>query len=106
MTVIVCIDSGRGIAFCGRRRCTDRGLAKRISEKFGDAYFDELSDPAPMIGRAERLVIYRWNRKYPADVYLTADPYDEGFRLSGISDFKGTSHDRITEEVWVRKTKE
>lgn len=50
--------------------------------------------------RADRLTVYRWNRAYPADVYCDIDW--EGWRLVESADFVGTSHDRITREVYER----
>ena len=59
----------------------------------------ELRDPAPLLERAGRLVVYRWNRLYPADRRLSLPP--AGWRLLSQSDFPGHSHPRITKEVYV-----
>ena len=48
------------------------------------------------------LIIYRWNRIYPYDMKLDVDPEKEGFRLFETKDFAGSSHNKITKEVWVR----
>lgn len=48
------------------------------------------------------LIIYRWNRKYPSDVKLTLDPLKCGFKLSSKKDFAGSSHEKITKEIYVR----
>ena len=61
--------------------------------------FVELRDPAPLLERAGRLVVYRWNRLYPADRRLPLPP--AGWRLLSQSDFPGRSHPRITKEVYV-----
>ena len=50
---------------------------------------------------AEELVLYRWNRHYPAD--LRFDVPLEDWRLTQVSEFVGTSHEKITREVYVRE---
>lgn len=51
--------------------------------------------------KIERLIVFWWNRKYPADLYLDLDLYD--WRLEETKEFAGFSHDKITEEIYVRK---
>ena len=51
--------------------------------------------------RVEELVLYRWNRDYPADVYLDWDL--SRFQVSGLREFPGTSHPNITRTIYVRK---
>lgn len=51
---------------------------------------------------ADRIVIYRWNRSYPGDVFWKADLTELGFSLAETSEFPGKSHDRITKEVYIR----
>ena len=50
--------------------------------------------------KPERIILYRWNRTYPADTYFDI-PLQE-WRLLSTSDFPGYSHARITEEVYIR----
>ena len=71
--------------------------------KDDDVCFIEDADPSVLYGKIDKLIIYRWNKKYPRDRRLTVVPYDEGMRLESIADFRGSSHDRITEEIWVRR---
>ena len=47
----------------------------------------------------DTLLIYRWNRRYPATRFFTLST--EGFRPAERTDFAGSSHDCITEERWV-----
>lgn len=51
------------------------------------------------------LILYRWNRHYPANVFFEADLKKEGFKLVSKRDFVGSSHERITEEIYQRMTK-
>ena len=56
----------------------------------------------PWLERMEGLVLYRWNRRYPADVYLDIRPEPPGWRLVSREEFSGSSHPRITKEVYQR----
>ena len=44
------------------------------------------------------LILYHWNRHYPADVWFTMQM--DGFTLMESSEFAGSSHEKITKEVW------
>ena len=52
---------------------------------------------------AEELLLYRWNRLYPADLTLNGTPVQWGYRLQDATDFAGTSHEKITRERYVKK---
>ena len=52
------------------------------------------------IPKITRLVIYRWNRSYPADIKLDIDAASLGMKLTHSIDFKGKSHEKITREIW------
>lgn len=45
-----------------------------------------------------RIVIYRWNRDYPADKFFNIDISDR--TLISTEEFAGSSHDKITKEVY------
>ncbi len=47
------------------------------------------------------LIIYKWNRDYPADRYLDI-PLDE-WELTSTVEFAGYSHEQITKETYSRK---
>lgn len=66
----------------------------------GELCFVETTDPAPWLERMEGLVLYRWNRRYPADLHCTLDL--EGFVLTERREFAGSSHECITREVYRR----
>ena len=53
--------------------------------------------------RADEIIIYRWNRHYPADVFCTDDPVAMGFSLYSIEEFPGSSHEKITEEKYRKQ---
>lgn len=50
--------------------------------------------------RIENLIVFRWDRKYPADVYLDLDLYS--WKLTRTEEFAGYSHEKITEEIYVK----
>ncbi len=133
MTLIICVDEGRGVTFFGKRQSADRAVRDRIISlaagapiymtgysasmfrgtaadvrvvddlsraPLGAVCFAESADLSAVSGKVSRLVLYRWNRKYPRDGAVNFYPFDEGLRLSSIKDFAGTSHDRVTEEIW------
>lgn len=50
--------------------------------------------------KMEALIVFRWDRKYPADVYLDLELYS--WKLTGTKEFSGYSHGKITEEIYVK----
>ena len=80
----------------------------RVSEDFllqagpGEVCFAEFPTLAQVLDRVEGILLYRWNRTYPADQYLDFDPAAAGFRLVSAGDFSGSSHTTLTKEVYTR----
>lgn len=64
----------------------------------GEYCFAEGEPVAPHLESLEEIVLYRWNRAYPANTFfdITIDTPD--WTLIGTRDFQGSSHDQITEE--------
>lgn len=52
--------------------------------------------------RAHKVILYKWNRRYPADRYFTLDLSGGAWELRQTADFKGSSHEKITKEVYER----
>ncbi len=71
-----------------------------LHAKARDYCFLECTDPAPYLAEADEVIIYRWNRRYPDDVCFTGSL--EGFRCVLTYDFAGSSHEKITKEVWQK----
>ncbi|MBR2877134.1 MAG: ribonuclease Z [Clostridia bacterium] len=61
-----------------------------------DICFIESIDFEKIRSRINKLIIYRWNRVYPADV--TFDP--SHFRLIETTEFIGSSHNSIKKEIY------
>lgn len=66
----------------------------------GEVCFLETEDPAAWADRAEGLIVYRWNRKYPAELYCTVRL--NHWTLERRAEFAGSSHEKITKEVYKR----
>ncbi len=66
------------------------------------AVFLEDRDALPYISRVEKIIIYRWDKVYPADRWLGFSPLDEGFRLSGKVKFSTEVHKDIVKEIYKR----
>ena len=63
--------------------------------------FAEFPPLAPALERIERLVLYRWDRVYPADQRLDLN-LERDFRLVSAQDFPGHAHQIVTKEVYQR----
>lgn len=50
--------------------------------------------------KIEQIIIYKWNRKYPADFYLDLNLSE--WKLTEQMEFTGKSHDKITREIYNR----
>ncbi len=69
--------------------------------KEGDFCFIE-QDISPYIEKVQEVILYQWNRKYPADVYFAIDLKNGEWQLEKSEDLKGFSHDKITKEVYKK----
>jgi len=85
---------------CGGHICVNDTFTALAAQE--DYCFVEDPDDLPAVDAVEELIIYRWNRTYPADVKFPLDRFTKTLRLSKCADFPGKSHDRITQEVYVR----
>lgn len=64
-----------------------------------DFCFVENSDPAPYREKIAGIILYRWNRRYPADIFFDVSLL-EGRNLIERTEFPGSSHEKITREVY------
>lgn len=67
----------------------------------GEFCFVENEQPGLYGDRIEQLVVYKWNRKYPADFFPDIDFHDWMLRES--TEFQGNSHEKVTKEIYDRK---
>ena len=54
------------------------------------------------ISRIDTLIVYNWNRLYPADLRFEIIPELFGFQKKSIFDFIGSSHEKITRELYEK----
>lgn len=80
----------------------------QIDEEFiqkagtGEFCFVENQKLADVEQRIEKLMVFRWNRVYPADQYLDLDITFGSWKVLEQMEFAGHSHEKITMEVYGR----
>lgn len=82
-----------------KRITADEDFIEKTGEN--EFCFIENQSVAEFAGRVEAIVLYRWNRRYPADVYFDIDL--NGWELTESKEFKGSSHEKITKEIYRMK---
>lgn len=129
MTLYLCLDDRNGLQFNHRRQSRDAAVLEDIrsqltgnllihpfSEKLireteipyvlppetAADFFAEDVPAEEMLKKTKKIVLYRWNRHYPSDVTWEPDLASMGFALTETIEFPGTSHEKITREVYVR----
>ncbi len=64
----------------------------------GDYCFVENEDITKHIQKIEKIILYRWNRRYPSDFKFALDLSD--WTMESTFEFAGSSHEKITEEIY------
>ena len=89
--------------------CRQKPRAKRMTMHPGamlmsaeDAYFNEFQDPSDMLQAASRVILFRWDKTYPADRHLPDLKASPDWRLVSVETFKGFSHEEIQEETYEK----
>lgn len=128
MKVIVCVDDRMGMTFNQRRLSQDHLLIKDVLtltngqvwmneyssslfqkkgivdndflKKSDDYCFVENVSIKPYLYKIDELIIYYWNRKYPADMYFDIDLSE--WKILDHIEFKGNSHEKILRERYVK----
>ena len=63
-------------------------------------FFAEAPVPTEIMEQAEKIYVFRWNRRYPS---LEQDRVNlDGYNKTIIAEFPGHSHDKITLEVYTK----
>ncbi len=124
MKLIVCVDRNNGLAFNHRRQSRDRAVTADIlayapvqiqeysiklfagspeKVKLCSDFPEEgvcFAERLPLPAAPETLIIYRWDRVYPADEFL---PYRlSEWKLCSSTELTGYSHERITKEIYTK----
>ena len=71
--------------------------------KSGDCCFVENRHLGGLEDKIEDIIIYHWNRVYPADLYFDIDLKTDKWELISTKEFRGKSHDKITKETYRHK---
>lgn len=71
--------------------CLIETWPEQLSEEFCEKY-------------VEALILYHWNRNYPADQFFNIDL--NKWQLDTVEEFVGTSHECIRKELYCKKTEE
>lgn len=66
-----------------------------------DYCFVENLSMTDYISKIKKLIIFKWNRVYPADMYF--DIPLNNWQMAGVEEFVGSSHELITKEEWVNE---
>ena len=66
----------------------------------GDFCLLETEDPADYAANLEELILFSWNRDYPADLHFTLDL--SGWKQVKTAEYAGSSHEKITETHYIR----
>ena len=66
--------------------------------------FVETDDILPYADKIQEIILFRWNRTYPADTFFKIPGHISDWHISVIDEFPGKSHKLITMESW-RKMK-
>ena len=82
---------------CERIRVSDDPL-KSCGD--GELAFIEHLPLLSHLSDIETLIVYRWNRLYPADKYLDIDI--SSFKLTLEYEFEGSSHEKITKGIYTK----
>ena len=108
---MVQMAGGRGLwmnHYSAGQFAQDDPAALRVDDDFlqkageGDFCFVENEALAPWEADLEKLVLFRWNRVYPADRYFDLDLTQGRWSLEDQEEFVGSSHEKITMEVYTR----
>ena len=121
MIVIVCLDDKNGMMFNHRRQSRDQAVTERIQKickgkivwmnSYSEKLYGSLEGAKAVVAddflslasgeKIEKMIIFGWNRTYPADVYLDLDL--SHWERKGRDEFHGSSHERMTEEIYERR---
>lgn len=58
----------------------------------------------PYFDKIERVILYKWNRTYPSDFCFDIDLSGCEWKLLSVMEFQGSSHEKITEEIYEHET--
>ena len=66
-----------------------------------DFCFLEQTDISQYADQVRGVILYKWNRAYPADVRFPRALFSHKWKLESVEEFPGYSHETITREVYT-----
>ena len=79
-------------------------IVENANECPSDAWlFIEDEDALTLTEKAEKIIIYNFNRIYPYDVRLNTDSLSGKFRVVSSMSFLGHSHEKITKTIYEKE---
>ena len=63
--------------------------------------FVEFCAPSAFEAKADKIILYRWNRRYQSDIKFDIDL--KSWKKLSEAEFSGSSHEKITKEVYTRE---
>jgi len=73
-----------------------------IFDSVSGVRFAEAGDFLGVMDKVEKLIVYKWNRRYPSDRKFPIDAYKSCMTLESTEEIEGSSHPCITREVYIR----
>ncbi len=67
-----------------------------------DFCFIENIKPSSLEEKADEIIIYHWNRMYPADEFFDIN-LEENWAFLSEYEFEGSSHEKITRRIYTKK---
>lgn len=80
--------------------CVDERFLELAGKK--EYCFVEAQNVTPYADSIEEIILFRWNRVYPADLRFPVELLERFQRKGEILTFPGNSHDRISMEVYAK----
>ena len=132
MKLIICLDDKNGMLFNKRRQSRDSVLNEKVisiaegSRLLMNAYSAKLfadfnvtvdedflclaekddfcfcEKAIDSLENVEKIYVFRWNRHYPSDTVFSFDLEKEGYSLESTEEFAGSSHDKITLDIYTK----
>ena len=105
MHLILCLDDRNGMTFNGRKQSRDRLVTENMEnlQQEGEYRYLEQWDDTIDLDEIDDIIVYRWNRKDPADHYC---PIDFSYwEIVEEIEFPGYSHEKITRQTYRRTDK-
>ena len=65
-----------------------------------DFCFVENLSVAKYQNQIKKIILFKWNRVYPADAFFDIQLSEDKWKLTSVLEFEGNSHKKITKEEW------